>query len=304
MTFVNFVAFVVNTTGLWEALVRVISCVRAFRGEQTMAYQFLDTRRDGPIEHVTLNRPEVRNAFNAQLIAELTEWAEQAAANTAVRCAVLGGAGPTFCAGADLSWMSTMVGYTRDENVADARTVARMYDALDRLAVPLIGRVHGAALGGGAGLAAVCDMVVAEDAAVFGFTEVKLGIIPAMISPYVLAKIGPSAARHLFITGARFSARHACEIGLVHAVVPAADLDARVGVYAREVLSGGPEAVASIKALLREIADRSPADAADVTAEALATRRVSREGQEGMTAFLGKRKAAWHVSSNPDRQAR
>src|SRR5204862_3854593 len=171
---------------------------------------------DGPVVRVTLNRPEVRNAFNEELIAEMTAWAESVTTAGPSRVAVLSGAGKVFSAGADLGWMSKMVAYTHEENVRDARLMARMFEALDRLPIPLVGRVHGAALGGGAGLAAVCDIVVAAEEASFAFTEVKLGILPAVISPFVLAKIGRSAARELFLTGARFGAARAKEIGLVH----------------------------------------------------------------------------------------
>src|SRR6478609_6064895 len=160
----------------------------------------LQVELSGSVVRVTLNRPEVRNAFNEVLIAELTAWAESVTADGPARLAVLSGAGKVFCAGADLAGM------------------ARMFDALDRLPIPLIGRIHGAALGGGVGLAAVCDIVVAAEDAAFAFTEVKLGILPAVISPYSLAKIGRSAARELFLTGARFSAARAYEIGLVHAI--------------------------------------------------------------------------------------
>lgn len=260
-----------------------------------MAYEFLTIRREGPVEHVRLNRPDVRNAFDEHLIAELTDWCGVVADDDEVRCAVIGGNGPVFSAGGDLGWMSKTVTYTKDENLRDANAAARMYAALDRLPIPLIGRVHGAAYGGGAGLAAVCDIVVSEETATFAFPEVKLGIIPAMISPYVVAKIGQSATRHLFITGERFTARRAKEIGLVHDVVAAADLDARVAYYTREVLSCGPEAIATLKPLLREVAYRTPADAVGLTSRAIAARRVSAEGQEGMRAFLEKRKAQWNV---------
>ncbi len=251
-----------------------------------------------------LNRPEVRNAFNARVIAELTAWAEGVAEDSSVRCVVVGGAGPVFCAGADLSWMSQMVAYSHAENLSDVTAAAQMFAALDRLPVPLVGRVHGAALGGGAGLAAVCDIVVSDDEAIFGFTEVKFGIIPAIISPYVIAKIGPSATRHLFITGARFSAHHARDIGLVHEVVPTEELDDRIAAYVREILSSGPDAIRAVKALLREIAHRDTTDALAMTAEAIAARRVSPEGQEGMRAFIEKRKAAWNVSPDPHRRSR
>jgi methylglutaconyl-CoA hydratase len=187
-----------------------------------------------------------------------------------------------------------MVSYTREENIRDARAMARMFSALDSLPVPLIGRIHGAALGGGAGLAAVCDIVVADEGATFGFTEVKLGILPAVISPYALAKIGRSAARELFLTGMRFGAQRAKEIGLVHAVVPLEQLDVRIQEYVNEVLSAGPEGIAAVKTLIPAVWSRVAADAMDITAEAIATRRVSAEGQEGLHAFLGKRKPDWN----------
>jgi methylglutaconyl-CoA hydratase len=223
----------------------------------------------------------------------LTRWAEQTAADKGVRCVVLAGAGKMFCAGADVTWMSKMVSYTREENIRDAQAMARMFSALDTLPVPLIGRIHGAALGGGAGLAAVCDIVVADEGASFGFTEVKLGILPAVISPYALAKIGRSAARELFLTGMRFGAARAKEIGLVHAVVPSEQLDVTVQEYVNEILNAGPEGIAASKKLIPTVWSRLAADAMDITADAIATRRVSPEGQEGMKAFLGKRKPDW-----------
>ena len=206
---------------------------------------------------------------------------------------VLSGAGKTFCAGADVTWMSKTVHYTREENLRDAMAMSRMFAALDDLPVPLVGRIHGAALGGGAGLAAVCDIVVAEEQALFGFTEVKLGILPAVISPFALAKIGRSAARELFLTGARFTAARAREIGLVHAVVPAHDLDATVARYVAELLAAGPEAVAAAKALIPEVMRRTRDDAMAITTAAIAERRVSEEGQEGLQAFLEKRQPQW-----------
>jgi len=235
----------------------------------------------------------VRNALDDVVVRELTWWADSVAADSSIRAVVLLGAGPTFCAGADVRWMARVVEYTPEENLEDADNVARMFLALDRLRVPVIGRVQGAALGGGAGLCAVCDVVVAADDAVFGFTEVKLGIVPAVIAPFVLAKIGRSAARELFLTGTRFTAERAREIGLVHAVVPRGELDGTVEGYLREVLTSGPEAVAAAKALIPEVARRGPADATTLTSETIARLRVSKEGQEGLRAFLEKRKAGW-----------
>ena len=252
----------------------------------------LQIDHSGPVVRVTLNRPDVRNAFNEDVIAELTAWAQAPIAD-GIRVAVLAGAGKAFCAGADLNWMSRMVRYTTEENVRDAGAMAVMFQALDTLPLPLIGRIHGAALGGGAGLAAVCDLVVAADDAVFGFTEAKLGILPAVISPFAVQKIGISAARELFLTAARFSAARAQAIGLVHAVVPAGDLDTTIDAYTKELLSSGPEAMAAAKRMIAAVAGRPPGDVAQWTAETIARRRASAEGQDGMLAFLEKRKAGW-----------
>jgi methylglutaconyl-CoA hydratase len=247
----------------------------------------------GPTAHVTLNRPDVRNAFNDVLIQELTAWAESVRADGPVRAAVLSGAGKVFCAGADLAWMAKTVTYSHEENVRDARALSRMFEALNRLPIPLVGRIHGAALGGGIGLAAVCDIVVAAEDAIFGFTEVKLGIVPAVISPFAIAKIGESAARELFLTGARFSAARAREVGLVHTVVDAADLDRAVARHVNDLASSGPRAVAAAKALIASVVS-SDADAAiEHTVQSIARQRVSAEGQEGMRAFLEKRTPAW-----------
>jgi methylglutaconyl-CoA hydratase len=259
-------------------------------------FNHLLVHRDGAVEHVTLNRPDVRNAFNEALIAELTSWASSVRDDPAVRVVVLSGAGKSFCAGADISWMAKTVEFSEDENMRDAAAASHMFGAVNTLPVPVIGRVHGAALGGGVGLAAVCDIVVAEDAAIFGFTEVKLGILPAVISPFVLDKIGRSAARELFLTGARFSARRAREIGLVHEVVNPSDLDATVRKYVDECLTGGPEAMAAAKAVIAQVWNQPFEAAVPITAAALAERRVSAEGQEGLRAFLEKRKPSWNRS--------
>jgi methylglutaconyl-CoA hydratase len=248
----------------------------------------IQLRRLANIEYVTLNRPEVRNAFDEHLIAEMTAWADRAGTDGGLRAVVIDGAGPAFCAGADLSWMAKMAGYTREENLRDARAAASMFAAIDKLPVPVIARVHGAALGGGAGLAAVADIVVAAEDAMFGFTEVKLGLIPAVIAPYVLSRIGQSRARELFVTGRRFDATHAKDIGLVHRVVPQAQLDEAVNAYLNELALNGPEAMAAAKALLRTIANLSIAEAAPITSEAIAERRVSAEAQKLMKAFLKK----------------
>jgi methylglutaconyl-CoA hydratase len=247
----------------------------------------------GAVTTVCLNRPDVRNAFNDALIADLSAWARTVPDDGSVRVVVLAGAGSVFCAGADLQWMGRMRDYSHDENLADARRAATMFHLLDSLPVPVVGRVQGAALGGGAGLAAVCDVVVAADDAMFGFTEVRLGILPAMISPYVVRKIGLSAAREWCLTGARFTAAKAREIGLVHEVVAAGQLDAAADRYVQQFLAAAPSAIRRTKQLLTDVHGRRPADVLALTADAIAAQRVSPEGQEGMTAFLEKRPPHW-----------
>jgi methylglutaconyl-CoA hydratase len=251
------------------------------------------TQRDGAILRITLNRPEVRNAFDEEVIADLTTLATHAASDRELRALVLAGSGKAFCAGADVAWMAKSIAYSQRENLSDAEDLARMLERLDTLPFPVIGRIQGAALGGGVGLAAICDIAIAADDAVFALSEVKLGILPAVVAPYVIRKIGISAARELFLTGSRFSAVHAKEIGLVHEVVPAADLDAAVTRRLAEVMTAGPRAIATAKALIREIAAAHPNDVIGLTTNTIAAQRVSAEGQEGLRAFLEKRKPGW-----------
>lgn len=247
----------------------------------------------GAVTTVTLNRPDVRNAFNEELMQALTEWARSVPTDGSIRAVVLQGAGSVFCAGADVQWMAKMANYSREENLADAHRAATMLHALDSVPVPVIGRIQGAALGGGAGLACICDVVVASDDAVFGFTEVVLGILPAMISPYVVSKIGLGYARELCLSGVRFSAARAREIGLAHEVVAPDRLDLTVERHVQQFRKAAPSAIAATKQLLRDVAGRRPADVMSLTVEAIARQRVSAEGQEGLRAFLEKRAAAW-----------
>jgi methylglutaconyl-CoA hydratase len=247
----------------------------------------------GPVTTLTLNRPDVRNAFNEELIGALSDFAKSVPTDGSVRAIVLSGAGSVFCAGADVQWMAKMVDYSHEENLADARTAASMFLAMDSIPVPVIARVQGAALGGGAGLAAVCDVVVAAEDAIFGFTEVVLGILPAMISPYVVSKIGLSAARELCLNGARFTAARAKEIGLAHEVVTAERLDLAVDRHLQQFRKAAPSAIAATKRLLREVAGRKPADVMAITVDAIARQRVSPEGQDGLRAFLEKRPPKW-----------
>ena len=253
----------------------------------------LQRSMEGPVAHVRLNRPDVRNAFNAQLIAELTAAFAALGQDPNVRAIVLSGEGKVFCGGADISWMRASLDLSYEENVADAKAMSDMFRAIDRCPKPVIGRIHGAALGGGAGLAAVCDIVIASSDAIFGFTEVKLGIIPAVISPFVLAKIGVSNARALFLTGERFEAKRAYAIGLVHEVVIADTLDVCMERIVNELLSAGPSAVAAAKALVPLVRAASYEESLDLTAQAIARQRTTEEGQEGLRAFLERRKASW-----------
>jgi len=247
----------------------------------------------GAVAEVRLNRPDVRNAFNAELIAALTAEFKALADEESVRAVVLSGEGKVFCGGADISWMRASLNLKYDQNVADAQAMSDMFRAIERCPKPVIGKVHGAALGGGAGLAAVCDIVIASADAVFGFTEVKLGIIPAVISPFVLAKIGVSNARALFLTGERFDAKRALHIGLVHEVVVADTLDVCIERITTEIASAGPNAVAAAKALIPRVTAATYDESRDITAEAIAQQRTSEEGQEGLRAFLERRKAGW-----------
>lgn len=258
-----------------------------------MANPILERSAAGPVARVRLNRPDVRNAFNADLIAALTAAFEELGADESVRAIVLSGEGKVFCGGADISWMRGSLDLTYDENVADAQAMSDMFRAIDRCPKPVIGKIHGAALGGGAGLAAVCDIAVASADAVFGFTEVKLGIIPAVISPFVLAKIGISNARALFLTGERFDAKRALHIGLVHEVVVGDTLDVCIERITDELAGAGPGAVAAAKALIPRVTAATYDESRDITAEAIARRRTSPEGQEGLRAFLERRRASW-----------
>jgi methylglutaconyl-CoA hydratase len=237
---------------------------------------------DGPILRVTMTRPERRNAFDASLIAELTEaFADVGDA----RAVVLSGEGASFSAGADVEWMRSSVELSQEENVQDALRLRAMLDAIDGCPAPVVARVQGHALGGGVGLVACCDIAIAEPSAQFAFSEVKLGIVPAVISPFALAKIGPSAARRLFVTGERFGADVALRIGLVHEVTE--NLDGAVERVVGELLTAGPTAARGAKELAR-----APLTAAE-TAQRIAAHRTSDEGQEGLRAFLEKRPPGW-----------
>ena len=242
----------------------------------------LEVRRDGGVLRVTLNRPERRNAFDAALIGHLTDAFDDVGD---ARCVVLAGEGPSFCAGADVEWQRSAVDLSYEENADDAMRLYRMLEAIDSCPAPVVARVQGYALAGGSGLVACADMAIASPDGVFGFSEVRLGIIPAVISPFVLARIGTAAARRYFLTGERFDAATALRIGLVHEI--AEDLDAAVDAVCTSLLAGGPEAVRAAKRLVR--AQPTGLELGEIAA----ARRVSAEGQEGLRAFLEKRRPAW-----------
>jgi methylglutaconyl-CoA hydratase len=256
-------------------------------------YEHLRRTDEGPVATVTLARLEARNALNATLIEELTRCFEELAEDESIRVVVLTGEGPSFCAGADIAYMRDTAGFSYEENLEDARRLADMFLAVDDLPKPVVAKVLGAAIGGGVGLVAAADVAVAEEGTRFAFSEVRLGIAPATIAPFVVRKIGYSRTRALFLTGERFDAERAREIMLVHEVVPEGDIDAAVERVVAQLLQGGPAAQAAIKELLRQIEATEPMEALGIMTQLIAELRVGEEGQEGLGAFLDKREPFW-----------
>lgn len=255
--------------------------------------ELITVEREGPVATLTLNRPELHNAFNAELIAQLHAACEELGRDAALRVLLLRGAGPSFCAGADMNWMRASLDYSHEENLADAARLDAMLEALDSLPLAVVGLAHGASLGGGVGLLACCDLVIATESASFGFTEGRLGLLPAVIGRFVVARIGPGHARALFVSARRFKAPQALQIGLVHEVVPEGELDAAARRYAADLLRCGPQAVAASKALVRAVSKLPPEQARQYAIEAIAIARTGPEGQEGLRAFLEKRAPGW-----------
>jgi methylglutaconyl-CoA hydratase len=254
----------------------------------------LDIRIDGAIATVTLARPEVRNAFNDELIAHLARAFTDLGAEANVRCIVLAANGPAFCAGADLNWMRRMADYTREENLADAGQLAAMLRAIFECPKPTIARIQGDVFAGGTGLVAACDIAVTVDSATFCLSEVKLGLIPATISPYVIRAMGARAAHRYFLTAERFGAAEAHRIGFVHEVVPADQLQPKIDELAQALVNAGPEAVKACKRLVIDVAGEPiTAELGARTVAGIADIRASREGREGVQAFLNKRKPDW-----------
>ncbi|MHC5063972.1 MAG: enoyl-CoA hydratase-related protein [Planctomycetota bacterium] len=253
----------------------------------------LELERSGGILHVRLNRPERRNAFNGVVVSELASTFKAASKDKGLRVIVLSGKGKSFSAGADLNWMKEQAELPPAENAAGAEEMARMFLAIARCKKPVVARIHGHALGGGSGLSAAVDIAICAEDTLFGLTEVKLGIIPAVISPFVLQKIGASKARALFLTGERFDGREAERIGLVHRALPEANLDQEVDRVVSELHGAGPEAIAQAKVLIQDVGHLSLEDAIPITSRRIAELRATPEAKEGMSAFLDKRKPQW-----------
>jgi methylglutaconyl-CoA hydratase len=254
----------------------------------------LQLHHERGVETVTLNRPEVRNAFNDEVIAELTAVFLELAKRDEVRCIVLAGNGPAFCAGADLNWMKRMATYTREENIEDASKLARMLEVIFRCPKPTIAKVQGDVYAGGTGLVAACDIAVSVDTAQYCLSEVKLGLIPATISPYVIRAMGTRASHRYFLTAERFGAAEAQRIGFVHEVVKAEALAAKTAEIAQALVNAGPQAVKACKKLLHDVAGQEiGAGLVRRTVEGIADIRASEEGREGIQSFLGKRKPNW-----------
>jgi methylglutaconyl-CoA hydratase len=256
-------------------------------------YETVALSIDDRIARVTLNRPEIHNAFNEVMIAELLEVFHKLKDDEKLRVVILTGEGKSFCAGADIHWMKKMKNYTYQENFDDALALANLMYEMFSFPKPLLGRINGAAIGGGTGLVSVCDIVIAAETAKFSFSEVKIGLVPACISPYILNRVGFTKANILFLTGERFNAEKALNVGLVDEVVPLSILDRRVDRLAEELISSGPQALATAKKLLRDIPHMAMEEKRRHSAEVLAKLRISDEGQEGLAAFLEKRKPKW-----------
>jgi len=257
------------------------------------AYGTIRVERSAKVGRIWLDRPGVHNAFDSRMVGELRAALRSLAADDAVRVVVLSGSGISFCAGADLNWMREIIRYSYEQNLAESLELAELLHELSALPKPTVARVNGAAIGGGAGFLSACDIVIASTDARFGLSEVKIGLVPACIAPYVLRRTGEGRARQYFLTGERFDARRALEIGLVNVVVEAADLDRKVEEVVSSLVSSGPEALAKAKELLTRVPGLGFEEAKRYTAEMIAGLRTSAEGQEGMAAFLEKRRPKW-----------
>jgi methylglutaconyl-CoA hydratase len=253
----------------------------------------VEVHQEGPVLTVALNRPESHNAFSPEMSAAVMAVFQEIDERDDVRVVVLTGNGRSFCAGGDLNAMRAASDFTFDENVRDGEVIFDLMWTVDRCRKPVVGRVNGAAIGGGVGLVSCCDIVIAVDRAEFGFSETRLGLVPAVISPFVIAKIGPTAARELFLTGKRFDAHHAQQLGLVNSIVPEIELDGAVSDCIAHLLQAAPGAQAAAKELIRTVAYQPKEAVREYTTHLIARLRASDEGREGMSAFLEKRKPDW-----------
>ncbi len=257
------------------------------------SYQTIKFLVEGKVARIVLFRPEVHNAFNSTMIRELDSAFEGAKNEELIRVVVLTAEGKSFCSGADINWMREIIRYSFDQNLKESLELARLLEKIYSLPKPTIAGINGAAIGGGTGFFSACDIAVASEEAVFGLSEVKIGLVPAAISPYVIRRIGESKAREYFLTGERFGSEKALEIGLVNRVVPLSKLDHEVEQIIKLLLSSGPEALANCKKLISRVPGMTLEEAKAYTARMIANLRVSKEGQEGMAAFLEKRKPKW-----------
>jgi methylglutaconyl-CoA hydratase len=260
---------------------------------ESKPYSTIQYESRGRVAWITLNRPEVHNAFNSVMIGELLSVFDRIKGDPRVRVAVLTGKGRSFCAGADLKWMREIIQYSYEQNLAESLQIAELHHLIYTLSKPTVAMVNGTAIGGGTGFLSACDIAIASEEARFGLSEVKLGLVPAAISPYVVRKIGENKSREYFLTGVRISAQKAREIGLVNEIVPLQDLEARVGELVDQLLTSGPEALARCKELIFNVLRMSTEEAREYTARMIADLRISPEGQEGMAAFLEKRRPSW-----------
>lgn len=256
-------------------------------------YSTIVTHLEGKVLRVVLNRPQVHNAFNSQMINELNALFDEVKGAEDIRVVVLTGEGKSFCAGADLNWMREIVNFSFKQNMEESLNIAELMQKIYALPKPTVAMVNGAAIGGGTGFVSACDIAFASDSAKFGLSEVKIGLVPAAISPFVIRKIGESKAREYFLTGQRITAERALSLGLVNGVFPADGLKSAVADLIDTLLTSGPEAVASCKELLFKVPRMRTAEVKEFTARMIAELRISAEGQEGMAAFLEKRKPKW-----------
>ena len=258
-----------------------------------MEYKTITYNKHDSVGDITFNRPEIHNAFNATLLNEMSDLFDRLENDDSLRVVVITGAGKSFCAGADLNWMRSVVDQSFEENLTESNNLADLFYKIYSFKRPVIGKINGAAIGGGTGFVAVCDIAIAAESAKFSFSEVKIGVVPACIGPYVIRKLGEGKARELFITGERMTAERACSVGLLNMTVPDEKLDEAVDRLVTSILSSGPNAVKMAKELVSNVPLMTPEQFKPYTAEMIARLRLSDEGQEGMNAFLNKRKPSW-----------